>query len=399
MDELGIALIKDGQRLPNRQGFKIIGPEIFQDQEGLTSLLSELHSNPQAIYVDRVFGIIIAPSARLNELQVGKRWLASANDLLESLTIAPIALEDKQKPISKLPPFWHVARLGGWPQEVSGRGVRIGIIDSGVDLTHPSLSNQNHASQFASLQPSVGTAKKAALHGTRCAGLIAGTDGGGFRTGAAPDCELYVGQVSGATQNGRIVCVDLILLACWAVHWGKVKAISFSIAVGAKEVRKHGDPALISWIAWRLRRRNVALLFCATGNLGAEMLLPAACSGVVAVGGYDADPSHIARLCAKTKLSGFDQYPPLNRDLLLGPATHVYTTQRLSDAPGATHYDEEFGDSSAACAWVAGIAALYFERYPESTVEEVLLRMFQDAETVHCPHGSGRTWKAARFPL
>lgn len=397
MDELQIALLENDTLPCDFPDARVIGPEVFQKADGLEKLIEALGSEQSVVYVDMVFGIVVSRGSLLPPLVASANKSGAVLRSIGNPAFYPIVPIDDQAAGAQLPDFWHLARLGGWPFGLSGKGVKVGMIDTGIAPDHPNLPRPVPDTRFASLHKlGASTNDFKTGHGTHCAGLIAGNDVGSFRIGVAPDCELFVGQRSDKYPNGHVMFVDLILLACWAVHWGKVRAISFSFTVRAREARAYGNPNFVSEIAWRLRRKNVALIFCASGNEHGPMLLPAACSGVVAVGGYEVESDNISKPLAKTRLSGFDQYPPVNRDFLLGPASHVFTTELNSIG---SRYFEEFKGSSAACAWVAGIAALYFERYPESTVEEVLLRMFQDAETVHCPHGSGRTWKAARFPL
>ena len=80
----------------------------------------------------------------------------------------------------------------------TGRGVRVAVVDSGIDTSHPALKGKVKASVEASVEggriifrPSKGG--DAAGHGTACAGII---------TSIAPDAELYSVKVLGANASG-----------------------------------------------------------------------------------------------------------------------------------------------------------------------------------------------------
>ena len=80
----------------------------------------------------------------------------------------------------------------------TGRGVKVAIVDSGIDTNHPALKGKVKESVEAAIEngrvtfkPS--TSGDAAGHGTACAGII---------TQIAPDVELYSIKVLGANASG-----------------------------------------------------------------------------------------------------------------------------------------------------------------------------------------------------
>jgi subtilisin len=80
----------------------------------------------------------------------------------------------------------------------TGRGVRIGVVDSGIDDTHPALKGKVKASVEAVTEGGRVTFRPSqtgdgAGHGTACAGII---------TTVAPDAELYSIKVLGANASG-----------------------------------------------------------------------------------------------------------------------------------------------------------------------------------------------------
>src|SRR5438105_13236309 len=80
----------------------------------------------------------------------------------------------------------------------TGKGVRVGIVDSGVDTTHPDLKGKIHASfeavnEGGQIVFKESTSGDQAGHGTACAGII---------TSVAPDVELYSVKVLGPNASG-----------------------------------------------------------------------------------------------------------------------------------------------------------------------------------------------------
>jgi subtilisin len=84
-----------------------------------------------------------------------------------------------------------------WNQS-TGRGVRVGIIDSGVDTEHPDLRTKIRDSVEAVIEGGRIVFRKSesgdvAGHGTACAGIIASV---------APDAEIYSIKVLGSKASG-----------------------------------------------------------------------------------------------------------------------------------------------------------------------------------------------------
>jgi subtilisin family serine protease len=94
--------------------------------------------------------------------------------------------------------LWHAITPDSTWKGRTGRGVRVAVIDSGIDASHPDLRGKVIDSVEAvalggrvSFRPS--TSGDQAGHGTACAGII---------TGIAPDVELHSIKVLGPNASG-----------------------------------------------------------------------------------------------------------------------------------------------------------------------------------------------------
>jgi subtilisin len=112
----------------------------------------------------------------------------------------------------------------------TGRGVRVAVVDSGIDATHPALQGKVKASVEASVEGGRVTFRPskdgdAAGHGTACAGII---------TTIAPDAELYSVKVLGANASGS---GEMFLAGLDYAIKQKVEIINLSLGTTKPEYR------------------------------------------------------------------------------------------------------------------------------------------------------------------
>ncbi|MEQ8660420.1 MAG: S8 family serine peptidase [Gammaproteobacteria bacterium] len=266
---------------------------------------------------------------------------APVRDHVVTGTPAPGALED---PYYDLQRRTRGAGIAAVLRNANGRGVRIAILDTGVDLNHPDLAGQvAGATNFVGGDPALIPPE---FHGTAVAGLIAAVPGNGIGIhGLAPAAELFA------------------LRACWEPSYAYglcrtdtlAKALDYAIDIRARIINLSlagpDDPVLT-----RLVERAIELGAVVLGAVGEEpeMRFPAAIPGVLAVAQH-----------APTA-------PPV---LPPGPSFAVTTLQLLTTVPGA-RYDFVSGPSFVT-AHASGLAAVLLEQEPHLRAAALAARLQQ----------------------
>ncbi len=160
-----------------------------------------------------------------------------------------------------------------------GRGLRVGILDGPVDMTHPALSKQAVVQKrlFARGRTAAST-----RHATAVASLLVGNPAVPGLGGIINQAHLYVGVVMQANDDDQYsTAEDLLSGLNWLLEQ-RVQVISLSLG---------GEPdALLRVALQRTLARGVGVV-AAAGNGGAEAppSYPAAQIGVVAVTSVDSE--------------------------------------------------------------------------------------------------------------
>lgn len=233
-------------------------------------------------------------------------------------------------------------RIAAAHRLATGRGVRIGVIDSGVDADHPDLAGQVAVAENLAKGAGGDTAE---VHGTAVAGVIAArSQNHQGIVGVAPGAELYA------------------LRACWSLRPGTSEAAcnSFTLALAVNEAIRLGvriinlslagpDDPLVARLLRAALDRGIFIVAADLGPGDPANPFPADLPGVIAVHpeGTAAGPH------SRTA------------DRISAPGHNILTT-----LPHAT-YDFMSG-SSVAAPHVAGLLALMLEVKPELDLGEAL---------------------------
>jgi subtilisin family serine protease len=226
--------------------------------------------------------------------------------------------------------YWRVAELH---KSSTGRGVRVAVIDSGVDSAHPDLAGQVQLNEnFVDSAP-----VRAEAHGTAVAGIIAAREGNGLGiAGIAPDARL------------------MALRACWTDGAGATRCSSFTLAK-ALNFAVTNKARIINLSLSGPPDPLLAALIDVAGARG--MAVIGAADPQRADGGFPASHPGVIAVAMASKGPG----PPGS---LLAPGADIPTT-----APGA-RWDFVNGPSYAA-AHVAGLAALIAQLQPAANAQQL----------------------------
>jgi subtilisin family serine protease len=234
----------------------------------------------------------------------------------------------------------------------SGSGIKIGIIDSGCDTSHPLLRHVTQGKDFVSGADSSWTQDLVA-HGTHCAGIINASITEQGIVGCAPGAELHVFKV---IPEGRVSDLLAALDEC----------IERDLDVINISVVSDGLSELVSQKLQEARQKGIACIVAA-GNSGGVLSFPATLPGVMAVAAvgklkeFPADSSHALSVVAP--LIGREEVFPA-RFSGAGPqvAFSAPGVAVVSTVPGGGYAAAD--GTSAAAAHVTGFAALVLAHHP-----------------------------------
>jgi len=220
-----------------------------------------------------------------------KRWLL-AGFAAALWLLVPTAAQAFSPNDPLLPKQWYVDQDRAF-DAFSGLGslrpVRVAVIDSGVDLTHPELQGQiAMAKSFVG-----GSVADTQGHGTFVAGEIAAiVDNGRGIAGLAPSARLLVAKV--VRDDGTVSTKAEAHAIRWAVYHG---ARVINVSLGSVRDPEDGDNSGYSWVEQRavnFATRHGALVVAAVGNSTDAPTkpwryasYPAALPHVLGVGSYD----------------------------------------------------------------------------------------------------------------
>jgi subtilisin family serine protease len=254
---------------------------------------------------------------------------------------------------------WGVDRIDAdlaWSYS-TGEGVKVGIIDTGIDRDHPDLV-ANIKGGFNTIAPMPPYPDPNDFdddhgHGTHCAGIIGAVDNTIGVVGVAPDAWLYGIKAFNAYGSGYTSdCIE-------AIEW----CIKKEMQVISMSWGSYGDdPALhqICDIAWK---RGIVLV-AAAGNEGyyTPDLYPAGYSSVMAISATNSSDN----------LPWWSNYG--NEIELAAPGVSIYSCYM----GGGYAY---MSGTSMACPHVSGTAALVIEIHPmwsNKTVRAILWKTAED---------------------
>jgi subtilisin family serine protease len=176
---------------------------------------------------------------------------------------------------------WGVQRVrapAAW-QQTQGAGVRVAVIDTGIDATHPDLVGQVDGGYSAIAHSEAASAYQDDNgHGTHVAGTIAALRDGRGVVGVAPQARLYAVKVLDADGSGNLS--DVIDGIVWAASNDmQVANMSLGAPVGSETMQR----------ALRFAKGHGMIVVAAAGNSGGAVGYPGAYPEVIAVSAADSN--------------------------------------------------------------------------------------------------------------
>ena len=235
---------------------------------------------------------------------------------------------------------WGIARVGARLvhegnvatdiEPILGTGVRVAVLDTGIDYTHPDLSAVYFGGyDFVNNDTDP---MDDHYHGTHCAGTIAASLDGAGVVGVAPEASLYGLKVLSSTGSGSYSYVISALDWC----------VQNQIQVASLSLGSPTDPG--SQVRDAFARANAAgvVVVASAGNSG---------SGADTVG-YPAKYESVIAVASTTRSdtrSSFSSTGPAVE--IAAPGSNIFSTY-----PGADY--AYLSGTSMACPHVSGVAAL-----------------------------------------
>lgn len=299
--------------------------------------VTELGVNCVVYQVPEPLVVLQVVSELQNDHDVGSVQAMQSFQVLAEKPALQTAYTDPYLPLQTA---FNALSIADWHKKATGQGIRIAVIDTGIDLEHPDLKGQINYSENMAPEPS--DRNLADKHGTAVAGVLAARPNNGIGiAGIAPEAEL------------------MAFRACWPVEPDSLAARcnSFTLALALNQaIRMNSqiinlslsgpeDPLLKMLIDKALSKGIIVVAALPSNSQGD---FPASLPGVLAVG----------------------QGGETGSNQIVAPGRDILTT-----VPHEA-YDFMTG-SSFATPHVAGLVALLLQLHPDwqaADIKQLLLR-------------------------
>jgi subtilisin len=229
---------------------------------------------------------------------------------------------------------WGLVRCKVPPSPRSGAGIKVAVLDTGMDLGHPDFVGRSFATQTFVGQP----VQDLQGHGTHCIGTACGPQaptGSTPRYGIAHKAAIFVGKVlanSGSSVGGSVLA---------GMNWAIANRCTvIAMALGSQTPVQPGYTA-----AGKAALNNGCLMIAAAGRSGSSVGAPANSPTIMSVAALDPNLSP----------SSFSSFGKIE---IAAPGRDIF-----SSLPRPILYGVKSG-TSAAVGHVAGCAALWAETGP-----------------------------------
>lgn len=245
---------------------------------------------------------------------------------------------------------------GLWESGMTGRGVVLSVVDTGIDRRHPDLDGRIQAVKDFTLEGF----KDLSGHGTHVAGVAGGNGlaSDGVYKGVAPEVILLGAKVLKGDGTGRMS--DVMAGVEWSVEMG-AQVINLSLGSPGPT---DGEDALSQTCEAAVERGVVVC--AAAGNEGPErgtIAIPGGADKVITVGAFN-DDKQMADFSSRGPTADGRLKPDL-----VAPGVDILAARAL-DVPMGKPHDDNYTSAtgtSMATPHVAGVCALLLESKPEAS--------------------------------
>ncbi|MEU4658295.1 S8 family serine peptidase [Streptomyces sp. NPDC023723] len=268
-----------------------------------------------------------------------------------------------------------------WAAGLTGKGVTVAVLDSGVDADHPDLTGRIATSRSFIEGETVADRHG---HGTHVTSTVGGSGAAsdGKEKGVAPGATLAVGKVLSDQGSGSES--EIIAGMEWAAR--DVRADVISMSLGSTEASDGTDP--MAQAVNTLSAETGALFVIAAGNTGSPSSIgsPGAADAALTVGAVDSADA----------AAWFTSAGPRHGDNALKPDLSApgvgILAARSTLTAGEGAYTSMDG-TSMATPHVAGVAALLAEEHPDWTgarLKDALMSTSKELDASAYRLGAGR---------
>jgi subtilisin family serine protease len=266
----------------------------------------------------------------------------------------------------------QIGAPAAWQAGLTGEGVTVAVLDTGVDITHPDLAGKVAVTK--NFSDSQDTDDRDG-HGTHVASTIASGDS--TYRGVAPGAKLAIGKVLGDDGGGQLD--DIIAGMRWAAADQHARIVNMSL--GGYVESDGTDP--VSQAANELSATYGTLFVVAAGNSGTatKMSGPAAADAALTV----------ASMTKAGAVSDFSTRGPRTVDAAMKPEIAAPGSDIVAAQAHGTHVS--MSGTSMASPHIAGAAAILAGQHPDWTGAQLKSALVSTSSPVNASVyevGSGR---------
>ena len=278
----------------------------------------------------------------------------------------------------------QIGAPAAWSAGYNGAGIKVAVLDTGVDLNHPDLTGRVVDSRVftgeASVQDGFG-------HGTHVASIIAGSGAASSAKyeGVAPGARLIIGKVLDNTGNGTDS--EVIAGMQWAASTG-AKVVNMSLGGAPTDGT---DP--LSTAVNELTAATGTLFVIAAGNSGPDtgtVAAPGAADAALTVAAVDSS-DQIASFSSRGARVGDGALKPD----IAAPGVNIVAARAAGTnlGPAVGDYYTKLSGTSMATPHVAATAAILAQQHPDwgpTRLKAALMSSAKDLGDSPYEQGAGR---------